>query len=402
MIRSSDLPAVYLHRIVWTQLLQTSIVFLVVLIFTGGIFVGQANAISDAQRDALNSGVYYFNTEDSSAACGSTTTTLTGSDNQQQAYNYFVQKGLTDYQAAGILGNLMQESHVDPTEVQPNGPGKGIAQWNDPGRWNGVENLATSEGVSPTTLGVQLDFMWQELNSSYAKALSDLKVTTNVVDATQSFETDYEAAGTPDMQNRINYAQQILTTYGSAVGAGATSVCGVDCTSTDATTSGLSQVRQSVVCIAQQELAIWTPPPAIPRLLFTKYTQGVVGTVAAPEEWCADFSSWVYNQAGYPLQSPNWRVPGVASIQTIGEQNQNFHFHGVAGYTPQPGDLAIHSGQHVNIVVGVNGNTVTLIGGDQGGGPYGGPTSASVVSTEIVNSFAGSPSDPITGYVSPD
>ena len=48
--------------------------------------------------------------------------------NSRVAFDYFLGKGLTAVQAAGIVGNLMQESNVDPTAVQPGGPGRGIAQ----------------------------------------------------------------------------------------------------------------------------------------------------------------------------------------------------------------------------------------------------------------------------------
>ena len=54
--------------------------------------------------------------------------------NEQPAFNFFVGKGLTTYQAAGIVGNLVQESNVSPTAVQSGGPGRGIAQWSAGGR----------------------------------------------------------------------------------------------------------------------------------------------------------------------------------------------------------------------------------------------------------------------------
>src|SRR6476620_7954591 len=57
-------------------------------------------------------------------------------NNPRTAFNYFVSKGLTQTQAAGIVGNLMQESSVMPTAVQPGGPGRGIAQWSVGGRFN--------------------------------------------------------------------------------------------------------------------------------------------------------------------------------------------------------------------------------------------------------------------------
>ena len=40
-------------------------------------------------------------------------------------------------QAAGIIGNLDQESGMDPTISQyDGGPGRGIAQWSTGGRWD--------------------------------------------------------------------------------------------------------------------------------------------------------------------------------------------------------------------------------------------------------------------------
>src|SRR5947207_15769963 len=56
--------------------------------------------------------------------------------NDHAAYDYFVGKGLKPFQAAGIVGNLDQESGDDPTAVQPGGPGRGLAQWSaGGGRW---------------------------------------------------------------------------------------------------------------------------------------------------------------------------------------------------------------------------------------------------------------------------
>src|SRR6185312_1208901 len=49
--------------------------------------------------------------------------------NDQTSFNYFVGKGLTAVQAAGIVGNLDQESGGSPTAVQSGGPGRGVAQW---------------------------------------------------------------------------------------------------------------------------------------------------------------------------------------------------------------------------------------------------------------------------------
>src|SRR5262245_48472964 len=43
--------------------------------------------------------------------------------NDKAAFDFFVGKGLTNFQAAGIVGNLDQESGVNPSSVQqPSGP----------------------------------------------------------------------------------------------------------------------------------------------------------------------------------------------------------------------------------------------------------------------------------------
>lgn len=125
-------------------------------------------------------------------------------------------------------------------------------------------------------------------------------------------------------------------------------------------------VREKVVAIAKQELELWKSGQLKPGGDFKKYTGG------ASANWCAWFSSWVYNQAGYPISesAPEGRVPAVTSIWDIGKAGGRFNFHAVgSGYTPRPGDLVIqkNNASHVNIVVAVEGNRITVIGGNQGG-----------------------------------
>src|SRR6185312_4315016 len=62
---------------------------------------------------------------------------LSENANDKTAFEFFVNKGLTKTQAAGIVGNLDQESGMDPTIFQyDGGPGRGIAQWSAGGRWD--------------------------------------------------------------------------------------------------------------------------------------------------------------------------------------------------------------------------------------------------------------------------
>ena len=140
--------------------------------------------------------------------------------NDQTAFDYFVGKGLASFQAAGIVGNLDQESGVDPNAVQAGGPGRGIAQWSVGGRWDTDANdnavaYASKEGQSVDSLQLQLDFIWYELTTFSGYGLAALEATTNVTDATVAFETDFEGCGQCDQSTRISYAQAVLNAYGA-------------------------------------------------------------------------------------------------------------------------------------------------------------------------------------------
>ena len=160
-------------------------------------------------------------------------------------------------------------------------------------------------------------------------------------------------------------------------------------------------VREKVVTIATQELQLWDSKQMSGNGSdFKKYTHGQSGN------WCAWFVSWVYKQAGYPLNnSETGAVPAVATVKTIGETGGNFEYHDKNGYTPQVGDITVYKNNgasHVNIVTAVAPDgKITIIGGNQG---YG--SSAQAV-TNFTNSLVTSHSlyvkdEPkISGFVSP-
>ena len=139
--------------------------------------------------------------------------------NDQAAFDFFLQHGLTDFQAAGIVGNLDQESGVDPTIAQyGGGPGRGIAQWSVGGRWDtshddNVLAYATQKGEGAKTLDLQLEFIWYEL-TQIGYGYSALQASTNVTDATIAFMDKYEICGTCASSQRVTYAKDVLAAYG--------------------------------------------------------------------------------------------------------------------------------------------------------------------------------------------
>src|SRR5262249_5165003 len=133
---------------------------------------------------------------------------------------FFVQKGLTNFQSAGIIGNLDQESGGNPNAIQyGGGPGRGIAQWSVGGRWdtsNPNENaFAAGKGERIWSLNAQLESIWYEL-TTVGYGFPALKATTNVTDATLTFMDKYEICGTCASSQRISYAQAVLNAYGAA------------------------------------------------------------------------------------------------------------------------------------------------------------------------------------------
>jgi MYXO-CTERM domain-containing protein len=140
--------------------------------------------------------------------------------NDKAAFDFFIAKGLTPAQAAGIVGNLDQESGVDPTIAQyGGGPGRGIAQWSTGGRWDTSHNdnviwYAGTQGESATSLKLQLEFIWYEL-TNIGYGYTHLRGTTNVTDATLAFMSDYEICGTCASSQRIAYANNVLAAYGN-------------------------------------------------------------------------------------------------------------------------------------------------------------------------------------------
>ena len=140
--------------------------------------------------------------------------------NDRACFDYFVGKGLTNFQAAGIVGNLDQEAGASPTAVQSGGPGRGIAQWSAGGRWDTDANdnataYASQHGQSVWSLQLQLDFIWYELTTFSGYGLSRLRQTTNVTDATVVFQTYFEGCGQCVQSQRVAYAQAVLAAYGS-------------------------------------------------------------------------------------------------------------------------------------------------------------------------------------------
>ena len=114
---------------------------------------------------------------------------------------------------AGIVGNSLQESSVGGIFLNPNALGAagelGIFQWNGP-RKAALEAYAETVGQDPTNIQTQYGFFAKEMKEGYGDLIQRLNNTQSVENAVKDFEQTYERAGTPVIDKRINYANEVF------------------------------------------------------------------------------------------------------------------------------------------------------------------------------------------------
>mmetsp|Transcript_33219 Transcript_33219/g.58194 ORF Transcript_33219/g.58194 Transcript_33219/m.58194 type:complete len:535 (+) Transcript_33219:427-2031(+) len=100
-------------------------------------------------------------------------------------------------------------------------------------------------------------------------------------------------------------------------------------------------------------------------------TSGVVSPTRGPEWWCADFTSWVFWEAGFPLGPEGLGYFNTQSMMNWLATEGYWHYQ-YEDYEPQPGDIVLFNWEgagsglvdHVGIVESVNpdGTLITIEG----------------------------------------
>jgi hypothetical protein len=141
---------------------------------------------------------------------------FSGSSGQDQAMNYFMSQGLSKEQAAGIVGNLMQESTaaIDPMAKNASGH-RGIAQW-DANRWGQFEKWASKKGLDVNTREAQLQWIMEEMRTgSGGLGIERFKKTKTATEAGGLFLSDFERsgekAGSVGYENRMKNARALAS-----------------------------------------------------------------------------------------------------------------------------------------------------------------------------------------------
>jgi len=131
--------------------------------------------------------------------------------NPQYAWFSLLNDGYSKAAAAGVLGNLEEESGIDPNAVQDGGPGQGIAQWSEGERWDELVDWCSKKNYNPRSMQGQVGFMLFEMESDWGNFNHKSYAKENdPADAAFIFHRDFEvsADGRSQIQERLDAAKR--------------------------------------------------------------------------------------------------------------------------------------------------------------------------------------------------
>ncbi len=385
------------------------------------------SAVSDAVVDKMNSiESYYYNPEGKLKCIPNYQgdVTVAGGTAEEKIWSGLT-SFLTPEQAAGIMGNFVSESGLNPARHEtsainkyqnfdlssnPDIPyGIGIAQWSKSrrisvynfiksrapelikylddgqtyGRLSGAEFVEKAgEEVANQLISLELEFMRDEINNTY----SGFKNTTNVRDATEYFLVHFENPKNPNMAshpNRLPQAEDIYNRLsGKTIEVHATTSGDPDCTNaSDITTSGDAGSLQSLVMEYAWDTyhsAVFTDrKPAYAeaitrRLASGKYVGGSVNGVAGID--CGGFVTTLMQESGF---APDYNSGnGNTAIQETWVRTNGWQLLNANPGTPvdtsvlQPGDVAFTTGHtfvYVGNIPGFHSNIASASYGNESG-----------------------------------
>lgn len=163
---------------------------------------------------------------------------LKGKNNEEKIWNFLKSKGLNDFGAAALMGNLYAESGLNPCNLQntyerklgmsdteytaavdagkyrcfvSDCAGYGLAQWTHWSRKEALLNHVKTYGASIGDLEAQLGYLYKELSRSFATVLKTLKTASSVREASDVVLLKFERPADQSeaaKQRRASYGQK--------------------------------------------------------------------------------------------------------------------------------------------------------------------------------------------------
>lgn len=162
-------------------------------------------------------------------------------------YGKLLSRGLDQHIAAGLLGNMMQESGpgLNVRAVGDNGNSIGIGQWNGPRR-HALMAFARSRGEDWPSLDTQIDFFFAEIAGPEARAWSIIRQQPDAASAARAASDHYWRPGIPHTDRRVRYALGVIEQWeGGEVPKGGAIAQGFTPSTTQAGYTSAGQVRSA-------------------------------------------------------------------------------------------------------------------------------------------------------------
>lgn len=200
--------------------------------------------------------VYDWNGKAVYSAKAPETSSKAENETEKAIWNFLKEKGLNDFAAAGIMGNLFAESGLNSCNLQnsyntklgmtdaqytaavDNGSysgfvndkaGYGLAQWTFWSRKQALYDYVKKAGASIGDLNTQLAFMWEEMQG-YKTMVQQLKAATSVLAASNAMLLEYEKPADQSetvQKKRAAYGQTYYDRYAGAASSTPQAAAGV-------------------------------------------------------------------------------------------------------------------------------------------------------------------------------
>lgn len=193
---------------------------------------------------AIDGNIGYIPTKDltfiaENYAIGNTTAdpNIPLSEASQKMWTFFKEKGLSDEATAALIGNIYSESALNTMNLENayetlsgysdasytsavndgsysreqfiyDQAGYGLCQWTSAYRKTELYDMAGSRGVSIHDIGIQMDIIWEELNSEHSYLLSYLQYPLSLRQASDIVLSHYMV---PAIQN--DYIRNLRLSY---------------------------------------------------------------------------------------------------------------------------------------------------------------------------------------------
>ena len=321
---------------------------------------------------------------------------MTGAEREKYIWSRLTAAGLTPAGAAGLMGNLKDESALNPRNLQNtsekrlgftddtyteavdfgnytnfagDGAGYGLAQWTTPSRKAALLAYARTTGKSVGDVETQVDFLLRELAGSFKSVFSLLKTTKDVRAASDAVLLQFERPRDQSEAAQARRAGYGKTYFDRYVQAQAVAVTENQLRRRVADTIQAWIGAKKGSALHAEILAVYNGYKPLARGYTMKTTDAYCAATVSAAYIRAGIAAWTGTECGVEKFTLVAKARGIwvesdAHVPAVGDACvYDWQDNGV-------GDC-VGSGDHIGIVTASNGTTFTVTEGNMSGGVVG-------------------------------